>query len=206
MKKVLTVAEGINELMAILGEAPVKEVAAPVVENKSIVDEPVACTYENGHLVAVNGKSTAVGPKRKRVGSRGPKNDPGKDLLKSIYTKEFETASNVFTHSTEGLVIREEESDYAVKVSKAKTPKFDPSDDDFEVEKDFTVRGKAKNSAPRIAKCLLGSLERSDVKFELISARASGIVLHMDGNEYTIKIAKKRDRVGFEAEKAASYK
>lgn len=212
MEKRLTVAEGMMELMAILGDAPVKankEVAAKEevftpVANVVKVSAPVACVYENGHLIEINGKKTAVGPKKK--GKRGgvAKNDPGKDALKEVYVKAFE-CGNVFTHSTEGFIIRESEADYAIKVSKAKAPKYDPTEEDFAVEKDFAVRGKAKNSAPRIAKCLLTALEGSDLKFELISARASGIIVHMNGGEYTIKIAKKRDRVGFEAEKAAAY-
>lgn len=215
-KQTLSVVDGMMELMAILGEAelksdvketPKEEVKVEAPKKKEAPVEEVV--YEHGMIIKRNGKSVTTGPKKGRGGSRAAKNDAGKIALKEVFepalTGHAVYGAKAFQHSTEGLVIRMNESDYSVKITKAKTAKYDVEAADFEVEKDFSVRGKAKNSAPGIAKAILEALEASDVEFTLAVAKASGIVLHLTQGEYTIKISKKRDRVGFEAEKGSVY-
>jgi hypothetical protein len=206
-KVLLNEEEGLEAILGILEGSKVKT-GAPVQEiKKEVTPAPVGTVYEHGMAISVNGKKTTTGPKKATSKKGGAaKDDKGKDALKEIYTAVVAASyKEHFNHSTEGLIIRQEEADYALKVSKSKEFKFDPTEEGFEVEKDFTVRGKAKNSAPGISKAILAALEASDIKFTLISAKASGIILHMMGGEYTIKISKKRDRVGFEAEKGAAY-
>lgn len=132
--------------------------------------------------------------------------DVGRNKLKAFYTKliqeNAELGKEWFEHSTEGLVIRRPEADYALKIVKSKAVKFDPAEEGFELEKDFSVRGKAKNSAPGIANLIYCELENEiqngNFKMKIVNVKASGIVVHFMGGEYTIKIAKKRDRVGFQ--------
>ena len=181
-----------------------KEETAPKAKEAPMV------VYENGIAIQVNGKKTTTGPKRKG-GKRGSKNDKGRDKLKDIFIPALEGhatyGKETFEHSAEGFVIRMFEADYAIKVSKSKTSKFDINDEEFEVVKDFTVRGKVKNSAPGIAKAILAALDEEEgFSYDLCVARASGITLQIAEGEYTIKISKKRERVGFEAEKASAYK
>lgn len=213
-REVKSVADGMMEIMAIMGDAPTKSKAKRIAHQTGngelaakAVEKVSETVYEHGSAIVIDGKKVAKGyVAKKKGGAKGPKNDAGKDALRAVYEAPIKAiAPESFNHSSEGLVIRESEADYTFKISKAKENKYDPTAEDFEVDKDFTVRGKAKNSAPKYAKVILAALEKSEIKFTLISARASGIILHMDGAEYTIKISKKRDRVGFEAEKGAAY-
>lgn len=171
--------------------------------------EPKAqnCEYVHGQLVAVNGEKVAKGytPKSKRTssGARVPKNDPVKDAIKTIFTNCIKGhavfGKDCFNHTSEGLIVRMPEADYSIKITHSKEMKYDETQG---FECDYTVRGKAKNSAPAIAKALFNELNLSYV---VVSVKASGIIIHREGQEYTVKISKKRDRVGFEAEKAQAF-
>lgn len=200
---------------------PASRVAAePIIANRSIGKAIPAgakeVVWENGQVVEVDGKKLATGYKPKRTGGGGSaKEDAGKDLLKAVYIPALKAhktfGAKCFEHTSEGFIIRMEEADYSIKLTKSKEMKIDTAAEDFEVERDFSVRGKAKNTAPAIAQHLCSILEteiqnrKSEFNFKIVSARASGIVLHHTLGEYTIKISKKRDRVGFEGEKAAAY-
>jgi hypothetical protein len=201
-KKELSMEEGIEALLAIFDKATKPVVKQEPVKKAAPVKE---FTYQGGELIEIDGKKLATG-KKKRVGARGPKNDAGKDALKEIFEPVVEIlAKSVFTHSKEGLVARETEADYTFKVTKAKAPKYEALAEGETMSKDFSVRGKEKNSAPKFAKGILAALEKSEAEMSIIEARCSGIVLHMDGDEFTIKISKKRARVGFEAERGEAY-
>ena len=178
------------------------------------VKESNEFTYERGMLVAINGKPTATGSKKKgKAGARGPKDDRGRDSIKDIFVPllmgHAVLGKDAFHHSAEGLVIRMEEADYAIKVSRSKEFKIDATEKGFVAERDFSTRGKAKNSAAAIAKLLFTEFEseigNANFNFVVVSAKASGIVLQGAQGEYTVKISKKRARVGFEAEKGAAY-
>ena len=111
----------------------------------------------------------------------------------------------LFNHDTDYVLGRIDRAWIENKRGKAEVT-FD-DDEEFEVVKDFTVRGKVKNSAPGIAKAILAALDEEEgFSYDLCVARASGITLQIAEGEYTIKISKKRERVGFEAEKASAYK
>lgn len=198
----MSVEDGVEALLAIFDKA-----TKPVVKQEP-VKKAAPCkefTYQGGELIEIDGKKLATG-KKKRGGARGPKNDAGKDLLKEIFEPVIEIlAKEYFTHSSEGLVARETEADYTFKVTKSKAPKYEALAEGEKMSKDFSVRGQAKNSAPKFAKAILAALEKSETEMSIIEARCSGITLHMDKEEYTIKISKKRARVGFEAEKGAAY-
>lgn len=211
-KVVMTEQEGIDALMNILEGVQTKTAAPLVSVKKDAPAAPKETVYEHGMVIVKDGKKTTVGPK-KSTGRKGgsAKEDKGREELKAIYTKTIADSPiygpGHFIHSSEGVIVRMLEADYSIKVSKSKEKKYDPTEEDFEVEKDFSVRGKAKNTAPAIAKAILAALESPDtgVDFTLISAKASGIIVHYLDGEYTIKISKKRERVGFEAEKGAAY-
>jgi hypothetical protein len=210
-KVVISAEKALEDIMAII-----EGTGSPTVKEKK-VDKPVekktaapTIVYENGRAVEVNGKKTTTGPKKKG-GKRAPKNDPGREKLKSLVkdaiSSTFSSNSNIFEHSSEGLVISMSEADYTIKVSKSKEAKYNVKDPDFKVEKDFTTRGKAVNRAPGIAKAIIAALinPNTNIPHDLCVAKSSGITLQIEEGEYTIKISKKRDRVGFEAEKAAAY-
>jgi len=178
------------------------------------VKEANVFTYEHGAVIEINGKSTVSGPKKKgKAGARGPKDDRGRDSIKDIFVPllmgHAVLGKDAFHHSSEGLVIRMEEADYAIKVSRSKVFKIDATEEGFVAERDFSTRGKAKNSAAAIAKLLYTEFEseigNANFKFVVVSAKASGIMLQGPQGEYTVKISKKRARVGFEAEKGAAY-
>lgn len=169
-------------------------------------------TYMHGQVrpaATENAKAAASTPKKSKSTGKGRSSaaaDVGRNKLKAFYTKliqeNAELGKDCFEHSTEGLVIRRPEADYALKIVKSKAMKFDPSEEGFELEKDFSVRGKAKNSAPGIANLIYCELENEiqngNFKMKIVNVKASGIVVHFMGGEYTIKISKKRDRVGYQ--------
>ena len=226
----MSVAEGIVALMDIIGGAEYKttEVAATPkakTTKKATVEKKVGLTvvYEHGKAIEVDGKKIATGPKKRgKTGARARKDDAGKNILRPVYEAAVEAFASegakkpVFQHSTEGMVIRLEEADYTVKVTKSVTAKFDAVEDNIDVSKaDFSTRGKAKNSAGAIARKIYFAIidaqivenenGKSDFDFKIVNAKASGIVVQGALGEYTIKISKKRDRVGFEAEKAVAF-
>lgn len=191
--------------------------------------------YEGNRAVEIDGKKVTVGPKKRgKTGARGGKDDAGKNVLRPIYVAAVEefaaegAKKPVFQHSTEGMVVRLEEADYTVKIVKSVTPKFDEVDVNIDAsDADFSTRGKAKNSAGAIARKIYfailaaqmeegesssaalsengNSNSKSDFDFKIVNAKASGIVVQGALGEYTIKISKKRERCGFEAEKADVY-
>lgn len=170
--------------------------------------------YDRGIVISVDGKSVFTGNKKKgKGGAKGPKEDAGRDMIKDIYTdcikENAAFGPSCFVHSSEGLIVRMTEADYSIKVSKSKENKIDMSEAGFIAEKDFSTRGKAQNSASAIAKALYNRFENEisnlKMEFAIVSAKASGIMLQGALGEYTVKISKKRDRVGFEAERASSY-
>lgn len=182
-------------------------------EEEEVVAEK-GTLIERGMITAVDGKSLFTGSKKKgKGGAKGPKADAARDAIKAIYTAAVTghavLGKGMFTHSTEGLIIRLEEADYAIKISRSNEPKIDATEKGFTPERDFSTRGKAKNSAAAIAKMLFTEFENQisnlEFGFAIVSAKASGIVLQGAAGEYTVKISKKRDRVGFEAERASSY-
>ena len=235
----MSVAEGMVALMEILGNADVKTVEKP--KTKAKVDKPAVVVkkvgptviYEGNRAIEIDGKKVTTGPKKKgKTGARASKDDAGKNLLRPVYVAAIEEFASegakkpVFQHSTEGMVVRLEEADYAVKITKSVTPKFDKVEVNIDAsDVDFTTRGKAKNSAGAIAKKIYFSIisaqmeenlstplaengnskAKSDFDFKIVSAKASGVVVQGSLGEYTIKISKKRDRVGFEAEKAVAF-
>ena len=239
MKKVakMSVAEGMVALMDILGNADVKTVEKPKtkakVDKPAVVEKKVGPTviYEGNRAIEVDGKKVTTGPKKKgKTGARAGKDDAGKNLLRPVYVAAIEEFASegakkpVFQHSTEGMVVRLEEADYAVKITKSVTPKFDKVEVNIDAsDVDFTTRGKAKNSAGAIAKKIYFSIisaqmeenlsilldenekAKSNFDFKIVNAKASGVVVQSSLGEYTIKISKKRDRVGFEAEKAVAF-
>lgn len=189
-------------------------VAAPVaiapVEKKNTAPDVV---YGHSGVISINGKKTHVGPKKKgRGGAGAAKNDPVKEMLKDLYIKVISESkaygAETFSHSSEGYVIRMPEADYTVKVTKSKANKFELEEGE-KAEIDFSIRGKVKNSAPGIARAIYLALENeiqnSNLEFKIVNAKASGVVIQGKAGEYTVKISKKRDRVGFEAEKGAAY-
>lgn len=199
--------------------------------DKVVVEEAPAAVYQGNQLIELNGKKVTVGTKKKgKTGARGGKDDAGKNILRAVYTAAvYEYASEgvqkrVFQHSTEGMVVSLEEADYAVKITKSVEAKFDAVDVNIDAsDADFSTRGKAKNSAGAIAKKIYFSIisaqmeenlstllaengkAKSDFDFKIVSAKASGVVVQGSLGEYTIKISKKRSRVGFEAEKVLAF-
>ena len=239
MKKVakMSVAEGMVALMDILGNADVKTAEKPKakakVDKPAVVEKKVGPTviYEGNRAIEVDGKKITTGPKKKgKTGARAGKDDTGKNILRPIYVAAVEEFASegakkpVFQHSTEGMVVRLEEADYTVKITKSVTPKFDMAKVNIDTsDVDFSTRGKAKNSAGAIARkvyfaiitaqfsdqwtTLLSENEnsKSNFDFKIVNAKASGVVVRGSLGEYTIKVSKKRDRVGFEAEKAVAF-
>lgn len=229
----MSVAEGIVALMDILDGAEFKTgevAAAPKTKaktkakttKKATAEKKVGPTvvYEHGRAIEIDGEKVTTGPKKRgKTGARAGKDDAGKNILRPIYEAAVEAFAAegvkkpVFQHSTEGMVIRLEEADYAVKITKSVTAKFDAVDENADA--DFSTRGKAKNSAGAIAKKIYFAIVdaqmtenengKSNFDFKIVNAKASGIVVQGALGEYTIKISKKRERVGFEAEKASAF-
>lgn len=245
----MTIAEGVAALMDIIGDAEIKVADTP--KTSSPKTSPTAkkvgptIVYEGNSIIEVDGKKVTTGPrKRGRTGARGGKDDAGKNILRPIYVTAVEefaaegVQKKVFQHSTEGMIVRLEEADYSIKITKSINPKFDAVE--VNAEADFSTRGKAKNSAGAIARKIYSAIaaaqeegkakeERvegeakeegrgnltasatlkakanSDFDFKIVNAKASGIVVQGALGEYTIKISKKRERVGFEAEKAVAF-
>ena len=228
----MSVAEGIVTIMDIIGDAEFKTDDTMAASKEKEKTKERAATeeesgsvfvYEHNRIVEVDGKKVTTGPKKRgKTGARAKKDDAGKNVLRPIYVAAVEafaaegTKKSVFQHSTEGMVIRLEEADYTVKITKSVTPKFDAVDTNIDAsDVDFSTRGKAKNSAGTIARKIYFAIidaqmvenenEKSNFDFKIVNAKASGIVVQGALGEYTIKISKKRDRVGFEAEKAAAF-
>lgn len=228
----MSVAEGIVALMDILGDAEIKTTPKARPAKEEVVKKAgPTVVYEGNRAVEVDGKKVTTGPKKRgKTGARGGKDDAGKNILRPIYVAAVEEFASegakkpVFQHSTEGMVVRLEEADYTVKITKSVTPKFDMVEVNIDAsDADFTTRGKVKNSAGAIARKVYFAIiaaqfsdqwttalsenenGKSNFDFKIVSAKASGIVVRGSLGEYTIKISKKRVRVGFEAEKAVAF-
>ena len=264
----MTIAEGMAALMDIIGDAEIKTSPTAASKTSSVVaSTPKASpakevvkkvgptvVYEGNSIIEVDGKKVTTGPrKRGRTGARGGKDDAGKNILRPIYVAAVEefaaegVQKKVFQHSTEGMIVRLEEADYSIKITKSINPKFDAVE--VNAEADFSTRGKVKNSAGAIARKIYSAIAaaqeeeeegkakeervegkakeegrgnltvsatatlkanskakaKSDFDFKIVNAKASGIVVQGALGEYTIKISKKRERVGFEAEKAVAF-
>ena len=189
-----------------------EESDATAKQEKELAPGP-SVVYEHGHMVEVDGKKLAKGcsPKKgKTVG--GKRIDATRDAIKVLYAKAIKESPlgiKAFQHSTEGLIVRLEEADYAIKITRSKEFKIDVTDPDFLVEKDYTVRGKTKNSTAAIARLLEKTFAESG--YRAVDVRATAITLHVHNTEegqtveYVVKISKKRERVGFEAESCEAY-
>ena len=174
----------------------------------------------NGELLEVDGvKMTLTEEERKknrRKGSRkggSPRNDEGRAFVTAFALEALSTTlakaklayTSDFAHTKEGRVYRCDEADYGVRVSRSKEAKFDISEEDFEAEISYVTRGKAKHAGGTIARLLVTAADKTSGGVVVAEAKASGVVVHFAGAEYTIKISKKRDRVGFEAERADAF-
>lgn len=162
-----------------------------------------------GHITKVNGKSTASGPTKK--GTRGPSTAKDKTraaMLEGINVvvsrvKAFEKKTR--THRTEGLVISLADADYTIKVQGHTKCEY-TIEEGFKAEKNFLTRGQGPNHSSLIAKLLVSEIENENLKtllgFEneihVVNAKASGVRIQTGGQEYTIKISKKRARVGYD--------
>ena len=200
--------------------APKKKFRLP---NGQYIEGYSATWSGNGELLEVDGVRIAMtSEERKKArrgnGSRkggGARKDEGRDFVidfahealstplakaKLAYTAEFK-------HSKEGHVYRCDEADYGIRVSKSKEAKFDVSEEGFKPELSYITRGKVKHQGGTIARLLVSAVDQAsvDLGITLADAKASGVVVHFKGGEYTIKISKKRDRVGFEAERGDAY-
>lgn len=212
--------EMINEMTdLIFAELELTSKDAPVQKPTTTKVKTMTGEYEGrdfvygagGQLLEVDGKKIATGKKKR--GGGGSRSDAGRDavtefVLDTLATQDVAKKLGcevMFKSTKEGLVMRAEEADYAVKVSKSKEAKFDPTEEGFEAEVSLVTRGKAKHQGASIARILQAALLKSKIENEICEVKASGIVIQYAGGEYTLKISKKRDRVAMENEKGDAY-
>lgn len=200
--------------------APKKKFRLP---NGQYIEGYSATWSGNGELLEVDGVRIAMtAEERKKAkrdnGSRkggGARKDEGREFLIDFAHEALSTPlakaklayTADFKHSKEGHVYRCDEADYGIRVSKSKEAKFDVSEEGFKPEVSYITRGKAKHSGGTIARLIVHAVEHTsaDIDIVIAEAKASGVIVHFNGAEYTIKIAKKRERCGFEAERSDAY-
>ncbi len=199
--------------------APKKKFRLP---NGQFIEGYEATWGGNGELLSVDGVSMTMTPEErkraKRGGNRkggGARKDEGRDFIAEFAMEALSTAlakakleyTECFAHSKEGRVYRCDEADYGIRVSKSKEAKFDVEEEGFAAEVSYLTRGKAKHQGGTFARLLVRAIEvaPADLDMTLAEAKASGVVVHFKGAEYCIKIAKKRERCGFEAERADAF-
>lgn len=196
---VLTMEQGLDAIMDIIGDAGVKV--------EDIKTEAPETIYDGrGHAISVNGKKTTVGYKKnvKRVKNskdvlRGELLDAVEVLLSRV--KAFE--GKVGRNSVDGVIVRMADADYTVKVTGHAKPEFADRDTEFRAEKSYATRGKAINHTSAIAKILVDAIENENpvLKNEnqksitLLEAKAAGVRFEIDGAEFSFKMTKKRARV-----------
>lgn len=156
-----------------------------------------------GHTIAINGVEVAKGHKRRKVTTRLV--DVFRhDLLNALEAHSLKPYSKT-QNRVEGLILRFPDADYTVKVSgHAKREYTEP----FTLEKSYTTPGKTINHSSAIAKDIVNYLETNfqndfqNSKMKILNIKASTIrISYMASNskienEFSIKITKKRSRVG----------
>ena len=191
--------KAVEMIMAIIDEEPA---AKPI---SKVVSETV---YDGqGHTISVNGVSVAKGKKRKvRASSKkGSTRDDLNDAVEVALNRMAAFTGKVFRNTTDGIVVRMADADYAVKAGGHATCEFDVNEEGFKPEMNFMTRGKAVNHSSAIAKALVDEIQNrnsecsfsnfeNEKSISICVAKASGIRVQIAGEEFTIKISKKRSR------------
>lgn len=207
----ITMEQGINELMAILegnGGVKVEEVPGlggahvqPTKSTKVVAKpEPESITYDGyGHIIAKNDKPVAVGPKKRRTAAKSKNHTLKTDLMDAVQVllskvKAFE--GKVGKNSVDGVVIRLSDADYTVKLMGHAKREFENREEDFVPTKSYITRGKAVNHAPAIAKIIAGEFENQNPVvsfagfenenpnlFSLLESKASGVRFEVSNTE-----------------------
>ena len=162
-----------------------------------------------GHVLSVDGKKVAKGKQAKRT----KRASSAKDTMRADLNDACEVALNrmaafegkVFRNVTDGIVVRMADADYAVKAGGHAKCEYDVTEEGFKPEMNFVTRGKTVNHSSAIAKALVEEIQnqKSECSFSnfeneksisICVAKASGIRVQIAGEEFTIKISKKRSR------------
>ena len=187
--------KAVEMIMAIIDEEPA---AKPISET----------VYDGqGHVLSVDGVKVAKGKKRKvRASSKkGGTRDDLNDAVEVALNRMAAFAGKVFRNTTDGIVVRMADADYAVKAGGHSTCEFDITEEGFKPEMNFMTRGKAVNHSSAIAKALVDEIQNrnsecsfsnfeNEKSISICMAKASGIRVQIAGEEFTIKISKKRSR------------
>ncbi|MEG2697227.1 MAG: hypothetical protein RR952_06630 [Cetobacterium sp.] len=175
-----------------------------------IGQEAKITTYDgHGTVVEIDGVKTHKGKKAKKT----KKVSNGKDLVRERLNEECEEflrgaeafADKVYCNTKDGIVIRMVDADYTVKAGGHATCDYAPKEEGFKASKSFATRGSAVNHSSAIAKMLTSEIENGkwDSSFSqfgnenpvlLCEAKSSGIRVQIGGDEFTIKVSKKRAR------------
>lgn len=206
LEAIMAILEGSPDVVPVNAMAPKNEITEPKQAPKDV-------TYDGrGHIVEIDGKTTVVGPTKKKAKRVKNTNDLAKDDLMTaaeIVLHRVPAFKNKLGKSKqEGLIIRMSDADYTVKVTGHAKREFENREENFTPEVVYTTRGKTENHAPAIAKLLVNEIENENSIFKtenqisltLLEAKASGVRLEAelaDGQkvEFSFKITKKRARV-----------
>lgn len=196
--------KAIEDVLAIIGSKGTK------IESTRAKEQPVGqmITYDGyGTVIEIDGVKTHKATKKKRARVKTPKDGTREALNEAVEEFLKKTAAfegKVYHNTKDGIVVRMADADYAVKASGHSTCEYDPTAEGFKASKSFATRGTAVNHASAIAKMITEQFENefskpfSEFKNEnrilLCEAKASGIRVQINGNEFTVKISKKRER------------
>lgn len=175
---------------------PVKKVEEP---KGSII------TYDgHGTIVEIDGVKTHQAKKKKSTRVKTPKDGTREALneaVEAFLAKTVAFEGKVYHNTKDGIVVRMADADYAIKAGGHAKCEYDPTAEGFKASKSFATRGQAVNHASAIAKLITEEFENENSalknefpKLFICEAKASGIRVQVDGNEFTIKISKKRAR------------
>lgn len=162
-----------------------------------------------GTIIEIDGVKTHNRNKRTRR-TKG-KNDIIREVLmeecEAILQKISVFENKIFFSKKDGMIIRLSDADYSVKVMGHSKKEFDITSPEFKPTKSFVTRGKTINHSSLISKSLVDELglgegtgnivldkNKGETNVFLCEAKASGIRVNIEENEFTIKISKKRDR------------
>ena len=204
MKDVLymsNVQEGMDAIMNILEGA--EPIAALV---------PVTVYDGRGHVASVNGKNVVTGYNKGQKRIKTPKDELRAlflDAAQVLLNREVSFAGKVGRNSTEGVIVKMADADYAVKCTGHAKPEYKEREKNFIATKNFMTRGKVPNHASKVAKVLVSEIENGFSKsvFEnksgysviLLAASASVVRFGVTSlglyTELSFKVTKKQARI-----------